>query len=243
MVCSGGRILKDESLEDAFRRICDTEAGIRREIAEARFIGTFTHIYDTNALQEEGLGTHYVVLAYEVEAATFMPGKFDQHSEYRWFSPKEAHADIHEYSREYFAHMHRGIDSSQYQVLNARRDSFNSLLWQTPVLSLTAQAFLFTIILSSATSVLGRALAGFLSVMVALSSLQLLRKHRYLEENHAKILHAHEVSNGLYEVNKKPDPETIDLKLPSYQVWLWLLSLFAIAAIAAVSWGIQGLLQ
>lgn len=40
------------------------------------------------------------------------------------------------------------FDASGYAALAERRLQWDSLLWQVPVLSLTAQAFLFTIALS-----------------------------------------------------------------------------------------------
>jgi hypothetical protein len=115
-------------------------------------------------------------------------------------------------------------------LLNARRDTFNNLLWQTPVLSLTAQAFLFTIILSCDSGDLERLIAAFLSFITALASIQLLFKHRFMEEQHAKILHDYEKSFGLYGINQKMTPNNWVVKISSFQLWFFVLFFFMVAA-------------
>ena len=60
-----------------------------------------------------------------------------------------------------------------YQVVAARRQNFDSLLWQVPALSLTAQAFLLVIALGSGSGHLARIAAGLLSAVTALMSVQL----------------------------------------------------------------------
>jgi colanic acid biosynthesis protein WcaH len=112
----GGRILKNEDLDSAFRRICKTEIGQDMSRGEARFIAPFTHIYNDNFMGAEGIGTHYVVLAYELrlKKPLTLQGSA-QHSEFKWFAPDDGDPDIrdvHENSRAYFettvADDHRG---------------------------------------------------------------------------------------------------------------------------------------
>jgi hypothetical protein len=74
-----------------------------------------------------------------------------------------------------------------YQVVAARRDSYEAVLWQVPALSLTAQAFLLTIALGGGPSPSARRLASLLSLISALASIQLLAKHRYFEEVDSKL--------------------------------------------------------
>jgi len=90
----GGRIRKDERLDDAFRRLLMTETGLAGERGDARLLGVYEHLYDTNALEEAGFGTHYVVLGYRVEvpAGTALTAD-DQHAEFRWRQPAELLAD------------------------------------------------------------------------------------------------------------------------------------------------------
>lgn len=107
----GGRILKDESMADAFRRLTRVELGIALEIGEARFLGPYEHFYNDNVFSDEpgkAFSTHYVVLGYEVTldlpADTF-PAHLpkEQHGNYRWLTDAEMLADpqVHLHSRWY----------------------------------------------------------------------------------------------------------------------------------------------
>jgi colanic acid biosynthesis protein WcaH len=101
----GGRITKNESRPNAFRRLCQMELGREYEMSQARFIGTFDHIYATNALQRPGFGTHYVVLAFEWALAPDHGALPDeQHSDYLWASEAEIlqRPDVHENTKAYF---------------------------------------------------------------------------------------------------------------------------------------------
>jgi colanic acid biosynthesis protein WcaH len=60
----GGRILKNERVRDAFARILNSETGCSGSIDDARLLGVYDHIYDSNRFGDPGFGTHYVVLAY-----------------------------------------------------------------------------------------------------------------------------------------------------------------------------------
>jgi colanic acid biosynthesis protein WcaH len=53
-------------LADAFARIVKAEIGLEASIGDAKFIGVYEHLYDTNVFGEERVGTHYVVLAHEL---------------------------------------------------------------------------------------------------------------------------------------------------------------------------------
>ncbi len=117
----GGRIRKDENLDEAFERICLDEIGEKRPLKDARLIGSFTHRYATNFKCIEGVSTHYVVLAYEIPVistekidAAIKNGK--QHSESAWFNKDDINSDIHPYSREYFNHLNIA-DQSDIQNL------------------------------------------------------------------------------------------------------------------------------
>lgn len=68
-----------------------------------------------------------------------------------------------------------------YQVIATRRLGYDQMLWQTPVLGFTAQAFLLTIALAPDSSRLARLLSAVLALVVALLSIQLLRKHQHME--------------------------------------------------------------
>lgn len=101
----GGRICKDERLADAFRRITRSELGTAIEISQAHFRGVYEHLYDDNFAGVPGLGTHYVVLAYELHLDTPLPElPADQHEAFRWFRVAEllAAPDVHTNTKAYF---------------------------------------------------------------------------------------------------------------------------------------------
>ena len=105
----GGRIRKNETIADAITRIASTELGIDLSINDVQLIGSYDHIYDDNYLGEDGVNTHYVVLAYSLK----LPGVIevstdriedDQHSEMRYWA-KEALLeadDVHPNTKAYF---------------------------------------------------------------------------------------------------------------------------------------------
>jgi colanic acid biosynthesis protein WcaH len=102
----GGRILKDETLDEAFTRIVDAELGITKlDRSAARFEGVFEHHYNDNFADEPDVSTHYIVLAYSLTlAGTALVGRLEQHSEYLWVTPAEllARGDVHDNTKAYF---------------------------------------------------------------------------------------------------------------------------------------------
>lgn len=107
----GGRILKDESLADAFKRLTLDELGVEIEIGSARYLGLYEHFYDdsifTNESTGEAVTTHYVVNAFEIVLPSSkdtcdLPAK--QHGDYRWFIEAELMASdhVHKHSKWYF---------------------------------------------------------------------------------------------------------------------------------------------
>ena len=102
----GGRIHKGERLDAAFTRIVETELGIANmHRSSGRFVGVYEHHYPDNFAAKNGIGTHYVVLAYTFILDSAVPvGRFDQHSQYAWLWPDEllARDDVHKNTKEYF---------------------------------------------------------------------------------------------------------------------------------------------
>jgi hypothetical protein len=90
-----------------------------------------------------------------------------------------------------------------YQVVAARRQNFESMVWQVPALSLTAQAFLLVIALGSGSGHLARIAAGLLSAVTALMSVQLLLRQRLHERADSIWLNNFEDSRG-WEARPRP---------------------------------------
>ncbi|MGO2232211.1 GDP-mannose mannosyl hydrolase [Psychrobacter sp.] len=100
----GGRIMKAESVEQAFERISSNELGQTFDLRDARFLGQFEHFYDDSVFGDD-ISTHYVVLAYEcVLSDSDFKLPDEQHSAYQWFTQQELLADInvHSYTKAYF---------------------------------------------------------------------------------------------------------------------------------------------
>lgn len=100
----GGRIMKNETLGDAFKRLTSAELGLAADIARARWTGPFEHFYRDSKFGDAP-DTHYVVLAYRLlvdRERLDLPTA--QHSDYRWMSVNEilADPDVHPHTRAYF---------------------------------------------------------------------------------------------------------------------------------------------
>lgn len=86
----GGRVRKNETLDDAFVRLVSEELGIESGLtrADAKFLGVFEHFYD-DCVFEAKLSTHYIVLGYSlILNSIFFERKIIdlklQHSKIKW---------------------------------------------------------------------------------------------------------------------------------------------------------------
>ena len=97
----GGRVLKNEMINSAIKRIAKVELGIELT-STPKFIGTFEHLYDDSIFDH--VTTHYVNLGYEVELSGLEDLPKDQHNEYRWFGLEELMEsdEVHGYVKDYF---------------------------------------------------------------------------------------------------------------------------------------------
>ena len=97
----GGRVYKNETIDDAMIRIAKNELNIELKLMP-RFIGVFEHFYDDSIYQD--VSTHYVNLAYEIEieGTPNLPG--EQHNEYQWLTINELlkSKQVHKYVKDYF---------------------------------------------------------------------------------------------------------------------------------------------
>lgn len=99
----GGRIRKNERTQDALARIAQNELGIAA--ANGTLLGVFDHFYDDNFYGEPGIGTHYVVCAYQfhVDSGVRLV-QDDQHAQLRWWDQAVllASPDVHPNTKLYF---------------------------------------------------------------------------------------------------------------------------------------------
>jgi colanic acid biosynthesis protein WcaH len=101
----GGMILKNEHLRDAFARLLKNETNYTAKLDDARLFGAYEHFYANNRFGEDGYGTHYVVLGYELKLGdTAVVAADAQHSEFRWWDESDLLASqrVHENTKAYF---------------------------------------------------------------------------------------------------------------------------------------------
>lgn len=103
----GGRILKNESLDAAFRRLTQSELGQVFERSAARLLDVYEHFYTDSVFgaSEVAPDTHYVVLGYQLtlpDGATLSPPD-TQHGQYRWWRTTELQSsvEVHDNTRAY----------------------------------------------------------------------------------------------------------------------------------------------
>lgn len=103
----GGRVLKGETLDAAFKRLTRVELGVELERSQSRFVGLFEHFYDDSFLGEQS-NTHYIVLGHHLrlEQAKIELGK-DQHVKSHWVTREGIYLlNPHRYTLNYFESNH-----------------------------------------------------------------------------------------------------------------------------------------
>ena len=98
----GGRVYKNESIQQATARIAKTELNIELKLTP-KFAGVFEHFYDDGIYKD--VSTHYINLAYEVDINNeILNLPNDQHNEYQWLSINEllSSKQVHKYVKDYF---------------------------------------------------------------------------------------------------------------------------------------------
>jgi len=100
----GGRIRKNEKIEDAFLRLTFDELRKPLEFNGSALRGVYEHHYEDSYASDK-ISTHYIVLAYDVSEdidLNLLP--LDQHNSYKWFGINELikSEDVHLYTKNYF---------------------------------------------------------------------------------------------------------------------------------------------
>ncbi|MEJ2423303.1 MAG: GDP-mannose mannosyl hydrolase [Candidatus Thiodiazotropha sp.] len=100
----GGRIMKSESLSQAFERITLTELGESFDIGISRLIGVFEHHYADN-LANDAFGTHYIAMGMQLQITDQLPAlPCQQHARYQWMAVDVLLNDpqVHQNTKDYF---------------------------------------------------------------------------------------------------------------------------------------------
>jgi hypothetical protein len=133
-------------------------------------------------------------------------------------------------------------DAAMYSAVVARRLQWDSMLWQVPTLSLTGQAFLFTIALGADSSRWARIVACTLSIVMTILSMHLMSRHRQAEHTDAHWIEEYEVRrfgqswHGRTWANHRNREEGSGLlaRFKGFQVWMAGLSVFGLAAVVVL---------
>lgn len=104
----GGRIRKNESLDQAFLRLTDEELGAPYPRSSAKLLGIYEHFYTDSVFGDfdQSPSTHYVVVGYELmldDDLVSLP--LQQHSGYRWLHTQDIlnASDVHINTKAYFS--------------------------------------------------------------------------------------------------------------------------------------------
>jgi len=141
-----------------------------------------------------------------------------------------------------------------YQSLESRRSSYDSMLWQTTAIALTAQSFLLTIALGPNSKSSVRLATAMLSFAISLMAMQLMAKHRWGEMLDSVLLEGLEnklgitkvlgvsphdrlkgrVISGISEETTKRLSPTWIRNRSSYLIWQLGLSLFGATSLGVI---------
>ena len=101
----GGRIFKNETINQALKRISEVELGQDLSTKAPSLLGAYDHIYEDNFLNVKGINTHYVVLAFVIALQQEIEVKTDeQHTELKWWKIDKLLQDqtVHQNTKVYF---------------------------------------------------------------------------------------------------------------------------------------------
>lgn len=244
----GGRQKRNETQEEAARRHL-TETLMRRSgkklAVEKLVFDSPNGFVEFLTVEREGYGydprKHAVSACFRVslpEDVTHRPG--GEANEFHWFPRESVPADelLWPGTRLLIDRLLTYNDElAVYESISARQAAHNSLLWQTPALAMTAQAFLMTIALGEV-PVASRLVASMLGVVIAALSIQLMKKHSESERRDTRILHSIELRHGMRPAHERVSGETWLTKLRSRTVWTVGLGLFGAASLAIAFVGV-----
>lgn len=99
----GGRIMKDETLCDAAKRIILKETGFHMALDDLIFHGIYEHHYPDSFVDDQ-VSTHYVVLAYHLNIDNIENLPKDEHTKYQLWTQTELldEPSVHPYVKAYF---------------------------------------------------------------------------------------------------------------------------------------------
>ncbi|MDX2003538.1 MAG: GDP-mannose mannosyl hydrolase [Chitinophagales bacterium] len=102
----GGRVHKNETLNNAFQRITQHELHMSLDLSKTKLKGLYDHIYEENFLGKPDFNTHYVIIAVEYHGIdnSLLSAKNAQNEDFKFLKPEEILVDpmVHTLSKSYF---------------------------------------------------------------------------------------------------------------------------------------------
>ena len=122
-----------------------------------------------------------------------------------------------------------------HSALVCKRSTLDQLLWQAPVIALTAQAFLLTIAFDNGKSEFYRLVSGIVATVIGLVSWQLFLRHAALERNTSKELEDFEKRYFGKTVHARlelsADEYSCVSRCRSRPIWSWSLFLVSLTGL------------
>jgi len=109
----GGRVYKNESLEEAFKRISKAELGCEVERHQAWLLGLYDHFYDDSFFGDD-VSTHYINATHVIRLTNQQLNlPTDQHSHYQWIAIDSLNVnnDVHQYSKIFLPELNRWMEN------------------------------------------------------------------------------------------------------------------------------------
>jgi ADP-ribose pyrophosphatase YjhB (NUDIX family) len=208
----GGRMLHGESLRHAaIRQLEDSLDGVDSESIQAEPYFVNQYFQDSRPGMGFDPRKHAVAVCFiaDISQDTQPTAHGAEAREFQWFAVNSLPGDAEIWPGTRYMIERPQVEGSYadeglaYEALNARYISHNELMWQTPVLAMTAMAFLMTIALGQGNDY-RRALAAALSTMIAVISAQLMAKHSASQINDAEELLRIERRRGMPLLHDRP---------------------------------------
>ncbi len=114
----GGRVYKNESLEEAFKRISKAELGFEIEPNQAWLLGLFDHFYDDSFFSTD-VSTHYINATHAVRLSKVdIKPTTEQHSCYRWIAIDEIELDetVHVFSKVFLPALDKWVQEEKQVI-------------------------------------------------------------------------------------------------------------------------------
>lgn len=109
----GGRVFKNESLENAFKRISKAELGFEVERNQAWLLGLYDHFYDDSFFSSE-ISTRYINATHVIRLSPeLLCLPKEQHDSYQWIAidDLQQNSDVHKYSKIFLPELKRWMDN------------------------------------------------------------------------------------------------------------------------------------